>query len=372
MMNRYLTSTAILALTIFVFAGCENDGGDGQEQSEPTRLVAVETITMQQDDFNDYIRLTGTVEALEDATVSAEAQGRILEIAARGERLSRGDIIATLDSRMIRAQFNSAETAFELAQDTYQRLENLHADSIISTQDFESAKAQRDQAEAQLEQAEKRLEDSRIEAPFTGRIEQRFIETGELINPGMPLVRLVNTDEIRILAGIPERYSGEISEGSEVEVSLLGLGIDEMFSTITYAGNVIDPDTRTYTVEISMSNPEGIVKPAMVADLRVKRRQVENALIVPRTAILRSEDGVNVFKAVEQNGNKIAQIVPVTTGEATGALVEVLSGLSEGDEIVISGMSNLNDGDRLNILNTETSPERAEKLSQSERPFVSY
>lgn len=371
-MKKQVNSTAIFILLLIVIAGCSNGDENSDEQSESTRLVAVETIVMEADSFDDYIRLTGTVEAIDDATISAEAQGRILNIAERGEQVTHGGMIARLDSRLIQAQYNSAKTAYELAMDNYQRLENLHADSIISTQDFQNAKAQRDQAEAQLEQAEKQLEDSTIEAPFSGRVEQRFIQPGELISPGMPVARLVNTDRVRILAGIPERYSGEITEGSAVEVEIRGVNNESFSSTITYAGNVIDPDTRTFTVEIEMSNPERLIKPEMVADLRVKRRQVDNALIIPRTAVLRSEDGVNLFRAVQQNGHKIAEIIPIETGEATGALVEVISGISEEDEIVISGMSNLNDGDRLNILNTETSPERAEKLSQAQRPFVSY
>lgn len=371
MNSRFLKTILVLILTAAVVSACEN-GEETTEQQESTRLVAVETITMEPDNFEDFIRLTGTVEAIEDAVISAETQGQVQQIADRGARLQEGGQIARLDNRLIQAQYNAAKTAYQLAMDTYNRLEPLHADSIISTQDFESAKAQRDQAEAQLEQAEKQLEDSTIEAPFTGRVEERFIQVGEFIGPGMPVARLVNTDRVRILAGIPERYSGQITEGTLVEVRLRDTQGTILESRVIYAGNVIDPDTRTYTVEVELTNPDRVIKPEMVVDLRVKRRQLENALIVPRTAVLRSQEGVNIFKAVEENGSKYAQLISVETGEASGALIEILSGLEVSDEIVISGMSNLNDGDRLNILNSETSTERAEKLSAADRPFVSY
>jgi len=360
----------VLLITVLL-SGCSGEE-EQSIQEEAARLVAVETITLKPDQFSDYIRITGTVEAIEDAVVSAESQGRIQQIADRGARIEKGEPIAQLDDRLIRSQYNAAKTNFRLAQNTFERLKPLHADSIISTQDFDNARAQRDQAEAQLEQAEKQLEDSEIKAPFSGRVEERFIDNGELISPGMPVVRLVNTDRVRVLAGIPERYSGEITEGTETEIHLDDATNSTLQSTITYAGNVIDPDTRTYTVEIEFANPDRLVKPDMVVDLRVKRRQLEEAIIIPRTAVLRSQDGVHVFSAVENGGEKFARLTEIETGETSGALVEVVGGLQEDHEIVISGLSNLNDGDRLNILNNETSIVRAEKLSNADRPFVSY
>ncbi len=365
---KYINRTLLVILTALLLGACTN--GDEPGQQDRTRLVAVETITMEPDSFEDFIRLTGTVEAFEDAVISAETQGRILEIAGRGASVNEGDIIARLDDRMIQAQYNSAQTAYELAIDNYNRLESLHADTIISTQDFQNARAQRDQAKAQLDQAEKQLRDSNIEAPFSGRVEERMVQRGELISPGMPVARLVNTREVRILTGIPERYSGEITEGSPVEIRLRSG--ESIQSAIAYAGNVIDPDTRTFTAEIELRNPDRLLKPEMVVDLRVKLHTLENAMIIPRTAVVRNEDGVSVFKAVENDGNKRAQLTSVQTGRASGSLIEIVSGIDPGDEIVFSGISNLNDGDRLNILNNETSVERSDRLQTADSPFVSY
>lgn len=367
---KFINGILLIILSAFLIGACNN--GDETGQQERTRLVAVETITMVPDSFEDFIRLTGTVEAFEDAVVSAETQGRILEIADRGASLDEGEIIARLDDRMIQAQYNSAQTAYELAVDNYNRLESLHADTIISTQDFQSARAQRDQARAQLDQAEKQLRDSNIEAPFSGRVEERMVQRGELISPGMPVVRLVNTRDVRILTGIPQRYSGEITEGTPVEIHLRSSSGESIQSTITYAGNVIDPDTRTFTAEIELRNQDRLLKPEMVVDLRVKLDTLEDAMIIPRTAVVRNEDGVSVFKAVENDGNKRAHLTTVQTGRASGALIEIVSGIDPGDEVVFSGISNLNDGDRLNILNNETSVERSERLQAADSPFVSY
>ena len=358
----------ILLISAALFSGCSSENGDVENETDGVRLMPVETVTMVNGDFEDFIRLSGTVEAIDDATISSESSGRILSISNRGDQVRRGDVIARLDDRVIRAQYNASQTAYELAEDTFTRLESLYADSIISTQDFRSARAQRDQAKAQLELTNKQLLDSQIEAAFDGRVEERFVSTGELVGPGQPVVRLVNSDNVRVLAGIPERFSGEITEGSEVEVNISALGVDPIESRITYAGNVIDPDTRTYTVEVELNNPEGVIKPDMIVELQVKRSTLQNVLIIPRTAVLRDEDGASVFVSRTENGNKYAELVNVNTGMSSGPVIQIVSGLEEGDEVVVSGMRSLSIGDQLNVVQTESSLERAVKLSQANRP----
>lgn len=374
-MNNMLNTGTKIFFAIFLLAAmvsCNEDQNENDQNNDRARLIPVETINIVSGDFEDYIRLTGTVEAISDAVISSESSGRILSIANRGDRVTRGGILARLDDRVLQAQYEAAKTGFELADDTFNRLEALYADSIISTQDFQSARAQRDQAKAQLDLTEKQLQDSQIEAPFSGRIEERMIRTGELINPGQPVIRLVNTERIRILSGIPERYSGEITEGSEVIVNLRAVNGNSITSKITYAGNVIDPDTRTYTVEIEFENPGERIKPDMVADLQIRRATLEDVIVIPRTAVLRDEEGVSVFRSREENGRKIAELVNVRTGAASGPLIQILDGLSDGDEIVVSGMRTLSIGDELNVLQNESSMERAERLRERDRPVVTF
>ena len=358
----------ILLVPTAFFAACNSENEEVENENNGVRLMPVETVTMLSGDFDDYIRLSGTVEAIDDATISSESSGRILSISSRGDQVRRGDVIARLDDRVIRAQYDAAKTGYELAEDTFNRLESLYADSIISTQDFRSARAQRDQAKAQLELTNKQLMDSQIAAPFAGRVEERFVRSGELVNPGQPVVRLVNTDAIRILAGIPERFSGEITEGSEVEVNIRSLSIEPIVTRVAYAGNVIDPDTRTYTIEVELDNSEGIIKPDMIVELQVNRSTLQDVLIIPRTAVLRDEEGSSVFISRVENGVKFAELVSVTTGMSSGPIIQIINGLEEGDEVVVSGMRSLSIGDQLNVIQTETSLERAVKLSRNNRP----
>lgn len=371
-MNKKILYAPLLFLLMISLSSCSEFDEEDPANGNNVRTVAVETITIVEDAFEDYIRLSGTVEAIEDAVISAETSGRILHIVERGAQLSEGDILARLDDRVITAQYNSARTSYQLAEQTYERFERLHADSIISTQDFQNAQAQRDQARAQLDQAEKQLRDVNIEAPFNGRVEERLVQRGELTSPGQPIARIVDASTVRFLTGIPERYANEIGVDSPVMATIRSLPGVKVDSKISYISNIIDPDTRTFTAEIEVNNRDYTIKPEMIVDLRVRRKTIENAIIIPRTSVLRDEDGVNIFVASEENGHKVARIKKIETGHASGALIEIVSGLNDGDEVIVSGMRNLSDGDRLNILTTQSSMERANRLQQADRPFVTY
>ena len=371
-MYRILLKAAIL---IFLAAGtisCSENADDETATENGVRLIPVETVEVVDGTFDDYVRLTGTVEALEDAIISSETSGRVLSIQQRGAYVEEGETIAQLDDRLIKAQYNAAKASFDFARDSYERLERLYADSIVTTQDFDNARTQLDQARSQLNQAEKQLEDASISAPFTGRIVSRLINTGELIGPGQPVARLVSSERVRIVTGVPERYTGEITEGTESDIFLRALGTGAIKANITYAGSVIDPETRTYAAEIEIDNPDDLVKPDMIADLQIKRATLDGVILLPRTAVLRNEEGSSVFRSSEENGRKIAELVTVETAAASGPFIQIVSGIEIGDEVVVSGMRTLSSGDELNVLNTTTNLERIEKLKEQDRPVVSY
>lgn len=370
--NRILLTTFILVFSA-VLAACDFEQETVQNtDQERTRLVAVETITVVRDSFEDYIRVSGVVEAIEDAMISAESSGRLIEIANLGDSFEKNDVIARMDDRLIRAAHQAAKTQFELAEDTYNRLVVLYADSIISTQDYNNARAQRDQAHAQLDQVTKQLEDASITAPFNGRVEERFVRAGELINPGMPVVRLVNTERVKVSAGVPERFSRDIRENTPVRLAFQSNSNMHRDSRISFAGNIIDPDTRTFTIEVEMDNTDGIIKPEMVVDIHVRKTTVENAIVIPRTAVIRDETGTNVFVSRIENGRKVADLVAVRIGVASGPVVEVLDGIEEGDEVVVQGISNLSIGDRLNVLNNVKSNKQTRELQLQNGRAIQY
>ncbi len=348
---------SIIFVIAFIFVQCDVPESGNPDENQRVRTVAVETVTMEEDTLEEMIRLNGTVEAFDDATISSEASGRIQNIVPLGTQLDEGDVIAGMDDRLLQAQYEASRASYELAVDTYNRQQALYADSIISELEYNTIRTQRDQAAAQLEQAQKQLLDAQIEAPFPGRVEERFVKAGELINPGMPVARIVNTSRVNITAGVPERYAADVREGTRVVISFRAYGDMNREATITFAGNVVDSETRTFPIEIEFPNPDRTVKPEMVAELQIQRRTIENTFVVPRTALVRDEYGPNVFISRTENDYPVAKFVPVETGAVSGALVEIVDGLQAGDEVVVSGQRNLNPGDRLEILDTKGSVE---------------
>lgn len=343
-----------LLLISAIIPACDQDGNENNDDRQRAREVVVEVIDVEPRKFEERIRVTGTVEAIEDAMISAEVSGRVHSIAERGSVVERNSELVRLDDRVVRSSLEMARANYEFAEDALSRQQPLLRDSIISTLEFNQAKSQRDQAKSQLEQAEKQLGDSRIQAPFRGRVEDRMVASGELVSPGMPVLRLVNTERIRINAGVPERYINDIDEGSPVTVTLGSYGGEELQSTVSYAGSVIVPETRTFPVEVVMDNTDGMLKPEMTVNLSLIQNIFDDVLIVPRTALVRDEEGLRLFVTRDEEGEKRAEVRRVYTGAASGSLIVIEEGLEPGDQVIVTGQTNVSDGDMLRVQNIRT------------------
>jgi membrane fusion protein, multidrug efflux system len=346
-MNLMMRIVPVLGVAALVVA-CGQDNGNGNNNVQ-TREVVVETLGTELRSFDELVRVTGTVEALEDATISAEVSGRVHTISDRGTHVRRGQELVRLDDRIVSSSVAMARANYELAEDALRRQEPLLQDSIISQLQYNQIRTQRDQALSQLEQAEKQLSDSRISAPFDGRIEERMVSAGELVNPGVPVLRLVNLDRVRVNAGVPERFINDIREGAPVTVSLRSYGGGELTSQVRYAGSLIVPETRTFPIEVVMDNAEGLLKPEMVVNLSVTRKIWEDVLLVPRTALVRDEEGLQLY-VVRQDGDfKKAEARRVVTGASSGAMIVIVEGLEPGEEVIVTGQTNVSDGDFVRV-----------------------
>lgn len=346
---------SLSAAALILLAGCGTPEAEVTTQPEGRqRIVAVETMKIELTEFQDQIRINGNVTAHDDAVISVETAGQVQFVAERGTRVRKGDVILRLDDRLLRANFEATKTGFELAEDAFKRQEALYADSVISTMQYLQSKAQRDQAAAQFTAIQKQLEDAQLRAPFNGRIEERLTSEGQFVGPGTPVLRLINTDQVKISGGIPERYAGRIQQGSEVEISFRSYGLETRTAKVQFVGNLINPDSRTFPVEVVLNNSDGSIKPRMVAEMRVSRAELSESMIAPRISIIRNDLGISVFVIVEENGQKRAVQRPVTLALSSGDFVVIESGVQPGDEIVTAGFTSLNDGDLVNITATRS------------------
>ena len=329
------------------------------------RLVRVETQTVAPGEFTDVIELTGSVEATSDATLSAQTAGTIRYLMPLGATASAGTLIARIDAGLTgaaveqaNAQVASATARLKLARETYDRQEPLYRDSVISALEFENVLAQLEQAQAQLQQAQGLLTQAteqdrytRITAPFSGRVEQHFVEVGEQAAPGLPVVRIVNTNVVKITTGVPERYAGDIHEGSQVNVLFNSYSLEPVPGKVSFAGSVIDRSSRTFPIEVEVSNREGKLKPEMIGKVLLTRDRLQDVIVVPLAAILRDENGTNAFVAVEEDGYRVARRRTVIVGPSYAGQLVIADGLDEGDELIVAGQNLLTPGDRLEVIN---------------------
>ncbi|MGD8414854.1 MAG: efflux RND transporter periplasmic adaptor subunit [Candidatus Latescibacterota bacterium] len=334
-------------------AGCsEADGaenGESEEAAITRRVVRVETSVATPKRFEERISLTGTVEAVNDVTISAEAGGRADYVAELGTRVQPGTVVARFDERLLKSQAAAAEAEYDLARDTYERQKALFADSVISELEFENARTRRDQAKASFDRAQKQFEDTQLKSPVAGRVEDRYVEAGELVNPGTPVVRVVDTRHVKITAGVPERYAADIKEGADVAVSLPTLNI-ERDAKLSFVGSVVNPQSRTFKAEIEIDNKSGLLKPEMVADMTIERRIIEDAIVIPQNALVHDDLGTSVFILEENDGELTAHRRDVEVGASFRGQTVIRSGVSSGDEIVVVGQSNLTEGNLVEVV----------------------
>lgn len=343
----------VLAGTTILASGC-NDGEASSEEARPQPKTRVETLVLEPTSFTDVIEVTGTVEALDDATLSSQTNGPVTMLLDLGARVGAGEPVARIDAEEAEAAVEQAEAQYDLAQDRFERQKPLYQDSIISPIEFEQVRSQRNQAHASLQQAQTRLANTIVDAPFAGTVEERFVEVGEQASPGARVARIVNTQRVKVTAGVPERYANDIEVGTPVQLDFRRYNAGARTAEVTFVGNTIDPESRTFTVEATVSNEDRVLKPEMGVNLRVTRAVLDSALVLPRTAVLRDEAGTHVYVVDRSDTTAIARNRDVTLGPATGDRVVAESGLSPGDEIIITGQNNASPGAPLEIADRST------------------
>jgi RND family efflux transporter MFP subunit len=335
-------------------AGCGASTGGADEGSpeEFVRVINVETRTLQPERFVEEIRLTSVAVANQDVYVAAEESGVIREIYAdRGASVGQGDSLAKIDDRVLAAQVAQARAAADLAAQTWERRRRLwETDRVGSEIAYLEARFQAEQTAASLAELEERLARTVIRAPFAGVLDERLVDVGAMVSPGTPVGRLVDLDPIKVFAGVPERYATDIRVGDGATLDFEMLDGEPYSARIRYVGATVNPENRTFPIEVSLPNPNGLVKPQMVANMAVTRETVEDAIVVPQDALIRVENGYVVYVASERDGTTVAEARDVVLGPTRRNLVVVQEGVEAGERLIVVGHKEVEDGDRIRIV----------------------
>lgn len=350
---RLLSGAALVALV----AGCSD--GEAVENDaaaeESRRVVNVEVATVQPETFTDFVSVVGTVEPNRDVTVSAEESGTIRSLLAeKGARVTAGQPLARIDDRVLRAQVQQATAEATLAEETWQRQKTLwEEDGVGSEMAYLQARYRAETAAAAAQGLRERLERTVVRAPIAGVLDDRMVEVGTLVAPGTPVARVIDTGTLKVEGGVPERYAGQIETGTEVDIAVDGMAGPTYTGRVTFAGASVDQGSRTFPIEVAVTNPGPGLKPGMNANVRVARETVSEALVVPQEAVMRVEDGYIVYIAIREGEHWVAEARPVALGPSQGNRVIVDAGLTAGDQVVVVGQNQIARGDRLEVVEAE-------------------
>ena len=317
------------------------------------RVPLVTALKAKEEVFNHYLELQGDVKTKQNVLIYPEMPGTLEKVyVTRGQNVSKGQVLATIDDGGMAQQVAQLETTTALAKTTFERQKRLWEQKIGSEIQFLQAKTSYESQKNSLEQFKKQLSKATIRAPFSGVIDDVIKEQGTVVAPGMgsEIFRIVNLDNMYIETAVPETYIKNITKGKEVQVSFPVLGKD-IATKVRETGNFINPANRTFTIEIQVPNSDKNIKPNLTAKLKINDYTNQKAILIPQSIISENAEGQQyVYIITDLNGNKgIAKQTVVKTGKTQGDIIEILEGVTEGDMLIQAGARSVKNGQEVKI-----------------------
>ena len=319
------------------------------------KLPLVTTIVAKENVFNHFLELQGNVKTKQNVLIYPETSGTLQRVyVKKGQKVSKGQILASIDDGGMSSQLQQLKTQAELAKTTFDRQKRLWDQKIGSEIQYLQAKTNYESSESAVKQAQSMFSKSTIRAPFSGVIDNVIKDQGTVVAPGQgsEVFRIVNLSNMYIEVDVPETYINNIKKGKEAIVYFPVLG-DTVHSSIRQTGNFINPSNRTFSVEIPVSNKTGNIKPNLSAKVNLNDYSKDNAILIPQSIISENAEGQQYVYVAEQSGENKAKAAKriINTGKTQEGLVEIVSGITKGEHLIKEGARNVNDGQNVQILN---------------------
>lgn len=312
----------------------------GSDSTQKALTVSVES--MKPEIFKNFIDIQGRVDADENVALSTEMPGTITKINVKaGDEVSAGQVLAETDARAIQQQISDLQTSQDLVNQVYAKQKNLWDQKIGTEIQFLQAKTNKESMEKKMAALQEQLRMSKIISPISGNVDAVDIKLGQTVAPGMQAIRVINYANLKVKADVAESYASRIRKGTDVIIRFPDTN-DSILSKVNFVSRAINTTSRTFTVEVLLDNKKEY-HPNMIARLSINDYQSPAPLpVVPINVILKDEKGDSfVFVA---DGNKAKKQL-VTVGKQYDGRSEILSGLKEGDKVIVKGYDLLNDGD---------------------------
>jgi RND family efflux transporter MFP subunit len=392
--KRALTFVVLAGFGVFagyrIWQAYENkaqaDKSTGQPRAGAGRVVSVSVTPVRSGSIREEIEITGALKPKEQVDVTAQVTGRVTNITLQvGDFVKQGQLIAQLEDAELGQQVRRAEAAQGIVRATQQQrqaeLANAKADlerakklvdaGLVSRQEYETkltayrviesqialTGAQADQALAERRELQLRMQQMRIVSPMSGYIAQRFVDVGAVVGPSTPIVKVVNLSTLVTVANVPERQVSKLRVGSRAIVNVDAFGDRAFEGRIARIAPVLDPATRSASVEVEIPNASGALRAEMFARVKLDLGVERQTLLIPRDALVYrgQQPGVYVVEA------RRPEFRGIETGATQGQQIEVLSNLAAGTKVVNRGAAMLTEGDQIRVVEEKEAEGNAPK-----------
>ncbi|MFO8111333.1 MAG: efflux RND transporter periplasmic adaptor subunit [Desulfosalsimonadaceae bacterium] len=366
--GRLITPLVVVVIVIIlgaiVFRGEEEAEKNGDRQQK-TRAISVDLSPVVATALRDVVNGVGTLDAIREVRIKPEIHGKLMSINfEEGGFVEKGQVLFEIEDEKITSQYDarkaglqSARIRLENLRRNYDRVSSLRERNLVSEDQFDNAKTELDAAssdvkrlEAELALAEKQVQDTIIHAPFDGYISRQLVDPGTFVTAGEPLAVVYKIDPLQISFYISEKYAPRVRPGQDIDASVSAYPDRRFQGKVDFISPTADQATRKFRVRANIDNPESKLMPGSFASVQLVLDVREDRPVIPEQALVTTREGYIVY--VVDPEEKIAHIREVKTGLREPGRVEVMDGLSTGEQVVVYGHLQLDDGSPVNIVDT--------------------
>ena len=363
--TSFLLLTSILLISAILLAGCGGDqaSGNNNDRGKPDRdnskvvaAIPVQVTAVKKDSISLSLMQTTTIEAIRQVDILTKVAGQVIKLPVEeGDRVKKGDLLAELNQSELNIEFTKTKISMDTDKTLLERAKNMLDKKLIADENYDVTRLQYESSKAAHDAARLQLDYTRVRAPFNGVVTIRNIEIGQRVNVNQSLFVVADFNPLRAKIYVPEKDIGRIYEKQRATITIeaeLGL---EFTGIVKMISPVVDPASGTSKVTIDIEDHMGKLKPGMFASVFITTETHNDALIIPKKAMILESNLDQVYIYLEGNAHKVNLKVGFKEGED----LEVLSGLEEGDLVVTAGQDGLREGLPLRI------PERESILKKS-------
>jgi membrane fusion protein (multidrug efflux system) len=348
-LRRTLLWAAVVVVLAVVGVGVtlvtRNARGNGKkDEAEPPPAAPVELSEVRRGSIVTWLETTTTLEARSTATLVAAAQGQIKDLRAEeGDRVREGDLLAVIDDTAARLAVERAEVAAQLAEREAERGRQLREQGYLSEKELDDLEWGQRNAVVTVHEAEYALTQTRLTAPFSGRVTARLVNLGETVTPGRECFRVEDFDPLLARLYFPEQELARVRVGQAAMLSVDAHPQHLFEARVSLVNPVVDRANGTFKVTLEVRDPKGLLRPGNFARVRLRTGSFDDVLLLPQRAMVEEDGERFVFVA---RGDTVAR-VPVSIGAVSGDTAQILAGLADGDSVVTVGQGGLKQGARI-------------------------